>query len=153
MRHFPKTKGPWIDASRTQIEDVGWHRLDKFDSLSLTPGQEAKLRLSVRRTKKDDDPYYNGPVQDYAGPIHIKAEQLSAGVAVKPCVMAQRQTKRECGTAFRQFHAKPVLLLMTVTSPPRGAARSVKSTSPMRQARSMDVSSLLNRLCGEAYTG
>jgi hypothetical protein len=87
----------WLGRKQhpTNEEDVGWHRMDKSDTLNLTPGQESKLRLSVRRTKKEDDPYYNGPVEGYTGPIHVKAENLPAGVTVKPSEIAPGQTEAE----------------------------------------------------------
>jgi hypothetical protein len=87
----------WLGRKQhpTNLEDDGWHRLDRSDTLSLPPGQPTKLRLSVRRTAKQDDPYYNGPVQGYSGPIHIKAANLPTGVTVEPLVIEPGQTEAE----------------------------------------------------------
>ncbi len=78
----------------TNQEDDGWHRLDRSDTLALTPGQEAKLRLSVRRTK-EDEPHYNGPMRDYAGPIRVTAVNVPKGVSVKPLVIPAGNTEAE----------------------------------------------------------
>ncbi|MCE9533159.1 MAG: hypothetical protein K8T89_18835, partial [Planctomycetes bacterium] len=71
----------WMGGKQqpTNEENVGWHRADRSDTLNLTPGQEAKLKLSVRRVKADD-PHYAGPVQGYAGVIHVKAVNVPPGV-------------------------------------------------------------------------
>jgi hypothetical protein len=87
----------WLGRKQapTNEEDVGWHRLDRSDTLNLTPGQEAKLRLSVRRSAKEDDAHYNGPVQGYSGDIHVKALNLPAGVTAKPLVIPAGKTEGE----------------------------------------------------------
>lgn len=79
----------------TNEEDVGWHRMDLSDTLNLTVGQESKLRLSVRRSAKDDDPHYSGPVQGYTGPISIKAHELPPGVTAQPLTIPADSTDAE----------------------------------------------------------
>lgn len=78
----------------TNEEDVGWHRMDTSDTLNLTVGQEAKLRLSVRRTK-EDDPHYNGPLRGYTGPITVQALNLPDGVTAQPLVIPEGATEAE----------------------------------------------------------
>lgn len=79
----------------TNEEDVGWHRLDRSDTLSLPPGQEVKLRLSVRRSAKEDDSHYAGPIQGYTGPIKVRAENVPEGVTVKPLEIPAGKTEGE----------------------------------------------------------
>lgn len=79
----------------TNEEDVGWHRMDASDTLNLSPGNEAKLHLSVRRNAKQDDPHYYGPLQGYAGPIAIKALNLPAGVTARPLIIPAGATEAD----------------------------------------------------------
>ncbi|MDB5338364.1 MAG: hypothetical protein JWN70_3983, partial [Planctomycetaceae bacterium] len=79
----------------TNEEDVGWHRMDTSDTLNLEPGKEAKLRLSVRRTTKEDEYHYNGPLQGYTGPISVKALNLPVGVTAQPLAIPAGATEAE----------------------------------------------------------
>lgn len=87
----------WLGGKQnpTNEEDVGWHRMDTSDTLNLTPGKEAKLRLSVRRAAKTDDQHYSGPVQGYTGPIIVRALNLPAGVSAAPLVIPAGETTAE----------------------------------------------------------
>ncbi len=87
----------WLGRKQhpTNKEDDGWHRADMSDTLSLPPGQPTKLRLSVRRTAKEDDSYYAGPQQGFAGPITIKAANIPAGVKIEPLVIPPGQTEAD----------------------------------------------------------
>lgn len=79
----------------SKLENVGWYKRDCSDRLSLPPGQEAKLVLSVRRNNKQDDPHYAGPLEGFTGPIRVQALNLPPGVAVKPLVIAGDKTEGE----------------------------------------------------------
>ena len=88
----------------TNEEDVGWHRMDASDTLNLPPGGEARLRLSVRRTR-DDDPHYNGPLRGFMGPITVRALNLPAGVTAQPLEIPADATEAEM--VFRATVAAP----------------------------------------------
>lgn len=76
-------------------ENDGWFHQDLSDTLSLPIGQEARLRLTVNRSNKEDDPHSMGPIQGYTGPVTIRTENVPAGVTVKPLVIPAGQKTGE----------------------------------------------------------
>lgn len=61
--------------------------MDASDTLNLPIGQSTKLRVSVRRSATENDPFYKGPVQGYQGPIRLRAVDVPRGVTVEPAVI------------------------------------------------------------------
>jgi hypothetical protein len=86
----------WLGNRQSPTNDMeGWLWQDTWDTLNLPVGQETKLRLTVRRSAKENDQHYNGPIQGYTGPIAIKAENVPPGVTVKPLLIPAGQTQGE----------------------------------------------------------
>ena len=75
-------------------EHVGWYKMDPSDTLNMPIGREIKYPVSVRRKAKQE-PTYTGPVQDYQGPIRLRALQVPRGVTIKPTEIAVGQTTAE----------------------------------------------------------
>ncbi|MBI1915841.1 MAG: pre-peptidase C-terminal domain-containing protein [Planctomycetes bacterium] len=80
---------------RINEENEAWFRTDASDTLNLPVGQEVRLRVSVRRSAKENDPYYAGPVQGYQGPIRLKAEGAPRGVTFRPAIIPAGKTEGE----------------------------------------------------------
>jgi hypothetical protein len=81
--------GNAADGTKQNEENVSWSKMDGNDTLNLPVGQETKLKISVRRDPKQNDPHYKGPLQGYQGPIHLRAAQTPPGVTIKPAVIAE----------------------------------------------------------------
>jgi hypothetical protein len=54
-----------------------------------------KLLVSARRSAKQNDPHYTGPIQGYGGPITLKALDVPRGVTIKPGEIPAGKTTAE----------------------------------------------------------
>jgi hypothetical protein len=75
------------DGTKSNEENVSWYRMDYFDTLNLHPGKETTFHVGVRRSAKENDPHYMGPIQGYQGPITLKAIGLPKGVTHRPATI------------------------------------------------------------------
>jgi hypothetical protein len=75
------------DGTRSNEENVSWHRMDYLDTLNLRPGKGTTLQVAVRRSAKENDPHYAGPIQGYQGPIRLRAIDLPSAVTCREAVI------------------------------------------------------------------
>lgn len=123
----------WLGKKQnpTNEEDLGWHRMDTSDTLNLSPGQESKLRLSVRRTK-EDDPHYNGPLRGYTGPITVQALNLPDGVTAQPLTIPDDATEAELVFTVDANAPKQPFEIVVVGEAMRASGASIRRIAERR---------------------